>query len=315
MKYRKLLIITFIGFLFPFVVNADNISLKCPTEVDANTEFSCDIYGNSSDGVFDIASNISLTNFSFVTFEAVSGLNGQAKYEESTNKYKIGLYGLELLTGDFKIGTLRIKGSSKYQSGRVMLTGTNFTKDSAITSVANCEETISIKNSSTDVKNNVVSKQEGSQNNTSNNNSKNVSDIENEPNDVVDDNNTTVEEYDIDFTKGAYLLDLKIAGHDIDFRSDIYQYDIEIWNEKKLKITPVVSSKDVTYTIVGNENLKDGSIVSIEVIYKNEQIQNYYINIIKKEKKSNLIFIFVGIIIVLILVNAIRMFIVWKKSK
>ena len=327
---RRISILFLMMLFFPFVVKADSISLRCPSEYEADVEFSCDIYGESVSETTSIEADINLVNFTYKTFipSDENDLRGEATYIETTKSYKVLLYSGKILKGSFKIGTLRVAGNNT--SGKVILSGivfdNNDNKDAHVDNVnkllylkANnvVSETKKEETKKTEVKNNASSS--GSGNNASSSGSgNNVSSGKsaNTQTDIKDatdtDDDTTVDEYDIDFTKGAYLKNLKINGYSIDFRSDIFQYKIKIGNEKKLEITPIGASEDITYKILGNENLKDGSVITIEVVYKEKNIQNYYINILK-DKKSNknvLKYILFGIIGALILINIVRFLIV-----
>ena len=327
---RRISILFLMMLFFPFVVRADSISLRCPSEYEADVEFSCDIYGESVSETTSIEADINLVNFTYKTFipSDENDLRGEATYIETTKSYKVLLYSGKILKGSFKIGTLRVAGNNT--SGKVILSGivfdNNDNKDAHVDNVnkllylkANnvVSETKKEETKKTEVKNNASSS--GSGNNASSSGSgNNVSSGKsaNTQTDIKDatdtDDDTTVDEYDIDFTKGAYLKNLKINGYSIDFRSDIFQYKIKIGNEKKLEITPIGASEDITYKILGNENLKDGSVITIEVVYKEKNIQNYYINILK-DKKSNknvLKYILFGIIGALILINIVRFLIV-----
>ena len=318
---RRISILFLMMLFFPFVVKADSISLRCPSEYEADVEFSCDIYGESVSETTSIEADINLVNFTYKTFipSDENDLRGEATYIETTKSYKVLLYSGKILKGSFKIGTLRVAGNNT--SGKVILSGivfdNNDNKDAHVDNVnkllylkANnvVSETKKEETKKTEVKNNASSS--GSGNNVSSGKSANTQTDIKDATDTDDD--TTVDEYDIDFTKGAYLKNLKINGYSIDFRSDIFQYKIKIGNEKKLEITPIGASEDITYKILGNENLKDGSVITIEVVYKEKNIQNYYINILK-DKKSNknvLKYILFGIIGALILINIVRFLIV-----
>lgn len=336
MKLRILILFLMMLF-FPFAVKADSISLRCPSEYEADVEFSCDIYGESVSETTSIETDINLVNFTYKTFipSDENDLQGEATYIETTKSYKVLLYSGKILKGSFKIGTLRIAGNNT--SGKVILSGIVFdnddNKDAHIDNVNKLlylkvnnvvPETKKEETKKPEVKNNASSSgsgnnasSSGSRNNTSSsgsgNNTSSGKSANTQTEDATDkDDDTTVDEYDIDFTKGAYLKNLKINGYSIDFRSDIFQYKIKIGNEKKLEITPIGASEDITYKILGNENLEDGSVITIEVVYKEKNIQNYYINILK-DKKSNknvLKYILIGIIGALILINIVRFLIV-----
>ena len=280
MKRVMVLFISVILF-FPLIVRADNVSLKCPSEILPNAEFSCDIYGYSAKGIYNTEISLKLVNLTFKndSFKVSDTINNSF----FTNDGKIYTYGTvsgNALVNDFKIGTVNLFASNTGSSGKVVLLNPVFsTNGTERIYLSNVEETVTIKNANSKTGNDDISNEE-------------AEDL-----------------YNIDFSKGAYLSDLKIKGHSIDFKSDVFQYDVKIGFERKLRIIPVVSNKDTTYTIIGNKKLKDGSVISVEVIYKNQEMQNYYINVVKDTKKVIVAFILIGIIVLLILINVGRLFI------
>ena len=75
-----------------------------------------------------------------------------------------------------------------------------------------------------------------------------------------------------------YLDNLKIDGYDIKFNKEIFEYTLTIGKEKSLNI---IAFNDNGYTteIVGNENLKDGSIIKIIVSDEDGNSSVYQIRI------------------------------------
>ena len=284
--------------MIPVYVSADTINITCPNDVIVDKEFSCDVTASTTSGVTDIDFDIQLSNLSFVTFVKENGWNGEGS---STN---ISLYGSNTFTGSFKIGVLKLKSGSS-GNGNIVLGNVLFYNNRDSANVTNASKSINIKSntpssspssqkpSSSSLKPSSSSQKPASSSNKPSSSSSSIKD-----NNIDDDK--------IDYTKGSFLSGLKIEGYEINFRPDIFAYDLKIGNESKLNITPSVSSKDVTYEIHGNENLKDGSIIYIEVRYKNDSTQTYDINISKEERK-NFAPIFIAIIVVLILFNAIRL--------
>lgn len=83
-----------------------------------------------------------------------------------------------------------------------------------------------------------------------------------------------------------YIKSLLIEGYKIKFSKRIKNYTLEINSrDDYLNITPILESDTARYTITGNSNLKDGSIIRIEVTAENEEKTVYKITI--KEKKTN----------------------------
>ena len=100
-------------------------------------------------------------------------------------------------------------------------------------------------------------------------------------------------------------LNITIEGYDLDFKPEIKDYSITINNEKKLTIKTNVDEEKVT--INGNQNLKDGSIITITI--NDGETVTYIINI--KEKQNYTIY-FIAILSVLLLINLLR---ILKKKK
>ena len=110
-----------------------------------------------------------------------------------------------------------------------------------------------------------------------------------------------------------YLSDLKIENYDIEFSKTKQEYSLKIDKDvQKLDITVITEDENAKVSIKGNENLKDGSKITVEVKSTDNDIRIYTINI---EKSSLSI---VGIIIILVMflsiLAAIVKFINYKKN-
>lgn len=92
----------------------------------------------------------------------------------------------------------------------------------------------------------------------------------------------------------ASIKRVVIDGYDIDFSSDVYKYQLEIANESKLDIEVVLNDNKASYKISGNNKLKNGSIINIQVVAQDGTFKNYQIEIVKLDK-SNSDFIINGI--------------------
>ena len=95
-----------------------------------------------------------------------------------------------------------------------------------------------------------------------------------------------------------------------DFKKDVFDYEITIDDKDEiLKIEPLLEDENATYDIIGNNNLKDGSIVSVVVTDSfGESKRSYNIKIHKKELKyvNKYSIVFMIIIGILVLINIIR---------
>ena len=111
------------------------------------------------------------------------------------------------------------------------------------------------------------------------------------------------------------LKTLSINGYDIDFDNKTFVYNVSITDEDKLDITAISEDKNAKVKILNNENLVNGSVITISVDNDNDNAE--YKIYIKKDggqiettgtnKKSNnfLIFIIITIILIGIIVGAI----------
>ena len=109
----------------------------------------------------------------------------------------------------------------------------------------------------------------------------------------VKDNEGQVLNYVLNITKplankssNNYIKSLEIKKYKLSFSKRVKNYTLEInSNDKVLDINPILESDTASYVIVGNNNLKDGSVVRIIVTAENEEKATYKINI--KVKKTN----------------------------
>lgn len=129
---------------------------------------------------------------------------------------------------------------------------------------------------------------------------------------IVGDNNIRVIVTAEDGTKATYeivvnrknklsndatIKNLIIKNYDINFDSDVYEYELLIDNEDKLDIEVVLNDDRASYKIIGNKNLKDNSVIEIEVKAENGNILVYKVNVRKLgESNSNSILDYVGLI-------------------
>ena len=103
-------------------------------------------------------------------------------------------------------------------------------------------------------------------------------------------------------------LNITIEGYDLKFDPKVKNYTLKIGKEDSLVINTNVNKNKVK--INGNQNLKNGSIITINV--SEQEKVTYVINI---KKNENYTIYFIAIISVLLLLNLIRIFIKNKKKK
>jgi len=95
------------------------------------------------------------------------------------------------------------------------------------------------------------------------------------------------------------ISELKIDNYSIDFKNNITNYSLNIdYNVNNLNINVSLANPESKYTIIGNENLTNGSIIVIKVTDTNNNSKEFNINIIKdmsipeKETNEKIIIIF-----------------------
>lgn len=129
--------------------------------------------------------------------------------------------------------------------------------------------------------------------------------IKMEPNAILSDNN--------------YLENILIEGYSLNFEKEILTYNLKINNEETLIINAYPSNENSSITILGNENLKNGSIISIRVISENGETREYKINIQTNKSTVNLFsniptnYLIVGLLVIILIILII--IIVIKKNK
>ena len=140
--------------------------------------------------------------------------------------------------------------------------------------------------------------------------------------------NETIKTYTIKVTKmtnlgtvniNNNLSNLNINNYHIDFDSEILEYKLKIGNEDKLEIDYQVEDDSSIVEIKGNENLKNGSVISIIVTAIDGTKKEYKIIIEKEEiieetKEDNSIILYILLAISIIL-NIVLTILLIKKKK
>lgn len=78
------------------------------------------------------------------------------------------------------------------------------------------------------------------------------------------------------------ITSLKILGRDVDFKNDVLEYNVSIKEEYALVFEIVLEDPKATYQIIGNEDLKDGSIITVTVTSESGKKKEYKFNISKE---------------------------------
>lgn len=284
-------------------VYADNIILSCPSEIEANSQFVCQITGNTTSGVTSLKANLSLSSdLSFVSFTRSNiwegGYDNQIK--------RISLYAGDSIGNNFSIGSLSLKNNGG--NNNTVLIDSVFFADSndALNEVNSVSSVIKIKDNTPTTDNNTNSGNNTSNNNSNSNVENNGSNNDNSGIVNSDDNNNN------ETLNKPYLTDIKIDGYEISFSRDTLKYSLSINDEDSLNIVPILEDSNSSYAISGNENLVNGSVINIHVVSEDGSTNDYIIEIVKNnistsKKNNNYKIIFIVIIGVLLIVNIVRL--------
>ena len=115
---------------------------------------------------------------------------------------------------------------------------------------------------------------------------------------------------DVVLPNNSYLSNLEISKYSIKFDKETLQYTITINNEKTLNITATPEDPAAVATVIGNENLKSGSTVTIEVVAQDGTKKEYIIN-----TKGNSSILLIILIIAGVLATGAAAFFVFRYLK
>ena len=125
---------------------------------------------------------------------------------------------------------------------------------------------------------------------------------------VIAEDNTTKEyiinvirkEEGYQLSNNSNVLDIKIKNYKLKFNKDIMDYTLNIKNEKQLDIKVLLEDSKAKYEIFGNNNLKNNSVIKINVKAEDNSSRVYTIKINKSGNKE---VAFIIIISLLLLIN------------
>ncbi len=298
---KKIFVFVVLTLIFPIAVHADRIILNCPGEVKPGSDFSCEVTGESSKTIGSLRTVLNLSNgLSYVGFIPDSNWQGGL----DNKSMKLSLYTASDTPANFSIGTLKLKAASAGNQ-TITLSDVFFYDDIDTVTVATLTKQISVAapNSSSSSS----SKSSSSSSSHSSNSSNSSNNNEKKDDNKTDDDKTNTDGNKTEVITSTYLVDIMIDGYNIDFDKNTFSYDLNIGDEKELIIEPMLEDNSSSYTIVGNRNLQDGSVISIVIVDQNgSNKKQYNINIHKEQKKSYLKYIFIGLIGVLLIINIFR---------
>lgn len=137
---------------------------------------------------------------------------------------------------------------------------------------------------------------------------------------IAENNSTRIYKINVEKKDESYVLSsnnnissVNIKNYDFDFNSNITNYTLTIKDEEKLDIEVILEDSKSTYNIQGNNDLKNNSVIKIEVIAEDGTNKIYQINIKSNDKIIKAIFI--TIIIILLIINIVRLFLKYRRLK
>ena len=105
---------------------------------------------------------------------------------------------------------------------------------------------------------------------------------------------------------------MQIQGYSLPFQSDTLNYRLKIGAIDVLSITAIPSDEKATVEILGNEKLKDGSRIRIQVTSESGKVRTYQITIEKEEGKA--VFFLIAVAIILVLAGVIIWLVIRKRK-
>lgn len=141
---------------------------------------------------------------------------------------------------------------------------------------------------------------------------------------LTDENNNT-NQYKIKVTRLKegetisnihFLKSLVVGGYNINFNKEQFVYSLTIPNDiTRLEITPIPEEETSMIEIKNNEELIDGSLITINVIGEDNETTTYTIDITKEAGTNSMLLIAAGVIILLIIILVILIMIKSNKKK
>ena len=304
MKKRICLVLTLVlaFYLLPGSIKAftGSVSLDCQTNVvKPGDTITCDLKGNASDNITSVSIPFTTTGATILNFKstdlwAMPDVISNGQIDQSVKAdYK------DKVIGNFVVGTFTIKinddasGNATLALNNVVFNDAQFNGNS----ISSISKSFEIKQASS---------VDSSQVTNQSNNQINDDDIDKDIDDEKLDGDTDVSTTGTDTISHAYLKDLQIQNYDIVFNENEFDYNLKIKNEKVLIITPVMKYSDAFYNISGNQDLNDGSLITVKVTDKNNNTNEYFIHIIKNSEINVGQSILIVICILLVFINIWR---------
>lgn len=115
----------------------------------------------------------------------------------------------------------------------------------------------------------------------------------------------------VNFSTNANLSNLAVSGYSLNFKANQTKYKLNLKDEESLQIVAVTEDDTATYEIIGNSDLKNGSIIKVVVTAQDGSVKTYTIEI---EKTSGLLYVGIGLICLSVLLIVIFIVKIVKKK-
>lgn len=315
-KIKILLLLIICMFVFKYDLYAFEPTIVCPSEVDANTVFECEVKT-------DVKVNI-VTGLYVFKGSTTMDSNGVIKFKSSES----GIFDISLLSYDYtntfntttvnvkkvtteKATTTKAKSSNNYLSS-ILVNGNKiegFSKD----------KTKYFINVSYDVEKILIdAKVEDITATYEVNGPKTLEVGENEYTIGTTSEDNVTKFYKVIVTReekeessNTKISNIKIKGYKLNFDGNSKTYHLTVKKDlNKLNIDVSLDDENAVYEISGNDNLKDGSIIKITVTAENEDSSVYRIIITKQQESNYLLYIvtaigvsIIAIILIIVILN------------
>ncbi len=124
--------------------------------------------------------------------------------------------------------------------------------------------------------------------------------------------------YEITVTKAKalsdnnYLASITVSGYPLNFNPSTTNYYLSIGKEKNLTLNVLTESELATYEIIGNNDLKDGSKITIRVTAEDGSTKDYIINI---KREFNIMDYWMYIAVVALILLLVLLLIINRQKK
>ena len=257
-------VLLFLFLIIPFSVFADTVKLTCPDEIASGEEFTCSIEGNTDKVVTSLNMKARFgSNLKMISFVP------DGKWQGDGAGGDITLYTADDMVKTFKIGTLKLRNNGGSNNSIIIDEIEFFYDDDSYLELGSITKNIKIKSNTSNSSNNKNDTNIGNTKIDNNNDKKNETKNDETTNKGEDkkkddvDNIDSTDNTDNTVYGNTYLIDIKINNYDISFDKDIYEYELTIKDEDKLDIEPMLMDNSSKYSIIGNNKLKNGSVIEI----------------------------------------------------